>query len=70
MVGWAMNEAHKLPNVPAHRVVNRQGLLTGKMHFATPDMMENLLASEGVNVQNDKITNFSEVFWDPVLELN
>jgi len=70
MVGWAMNEAHKLRDVPAHRVVNRQGLLTGKMHFATPDTMENLLASEGVKVQEDKIVNFSDVFWDPVSELN
>jgi methylated-DNA-protein-cysteine methyltransferase-like protein len=70
MVGWAMNEAHKLPHVPAHRVVNRQGLLTGKMHFPSPDTMENLLASEGVKVQNDKVINFSEIFWDPMLELS
>ena len=71
MVGWAMNNAHgQLPPVPAHRVVNSQGLLTGKMHFETPLKMEELLAEEGVFVKNDKVVDFRNVFWDPVLELD
>lgn len=65
MVGWAMNAAHKDPSIPAHRVVNRSGLLTGKMHFATPTQMEELLKKEGVSVVNDQIQDFQEVFWDP-----
>lgn len=69
MVGWAMNAAHDLPDVPAHRVVNRIGLLTGKMHFGTPDRMQNLLEKEGIEVENDKIINFSALFWDPAKEL-
>ena len=69
MVGWAMNAAHDLPNVPAHRVVNRIGLLTGKMHFGTPDRMQKLLEDEGIEVKNDKIANFSVLFWDPAKEL-
>ena len=70
MVGWAMNAAHGLPDVPAHRVVNAQGLLTGKMHFATPDMMEELLLDEGVVVKNDKIQEYkSKVLWNPNEEL-
>ncbi len=69
MVGWAMNGAHSHKNVPAHRVVNRNGLLTGKMHFKTPTEMEELLKSEGVLVENDKIINFKEHFWDPFEEL-
>lgn len=71
MVGWAMNNAHQQrPSVPAHRVVNRKGLLTGKMHFANPMEMEILLKKEGILVLNDQITNFNEVFWDPSIELN
>lgn len=58
MVGWAMNAAHAHRDVPAHRVVNRNGLLTGKMHFETPSKMEELLKSEGVYVKDDKILNF------------
>ena len=69
MVGWAMNAAHSKPEIPAHRVVNAQGLLTGKMHFATPDQMEERLAEEGVLVVKDKVQNFKEVFWNPMLEL-
>ncbi|GAB5537899.1 MAG: MGMT family protein [Salibacteraceae bacterium] len=70
MVGWAMNNAHgQNPPVPAHRVVNSQGLLTGKMHFETPLKMEELLAAEGIEVKNDKVVDFKKVFWDPVVEL-
>lgn len=70
MVGWAMNASHTLKDVPAHRVVNRNGLLTGKMHFSDPDQMEKLLLSEGVKVSNDRIENFEKLFWDPTTELN
>lgn len=70
MVGYAMNAAHTAyPPVPAQRVVNRNGLLTGKFHFGTPDMMEQLLKNEGIRVENDKIENFKKVFWDPSIEL-
>ena len=69
MVGWAMNAADGLPDVPAHRVLNRQGLLTGKHHFATPTLMQELLAAEGIQVENDKVKNFDQVFWDPNTEL-
>jgi methylated-DNA-protein-cysteine methyltransferase-like protein len=70
MVGWAMNQTHGLKDiVPAHRVVNRMGLLTGKHHFATENEMENLLKSEGIKVVNDKIIDFNKYFWDPCKEL-
>lgn len=69
MVGWAMNAAHTLPNVPAHRVVNRSGLLTGKHHFKTPTLMAELLESEGVKVVDDQVQNFQQVLWDPMKEL-
>lgn len=69
MVGWAMNSAHQHTDIPAHRVVNRMGLLTGKMHFKTPTEMERLLANEGVLVDQDKIINFTNHFWDPLEEL-
>ena len=70
MVGWAMNASHGVkPKVPAQRVVNRNGLLTGKFHFKTPTTMQELLEKEGVNVKNDKVVNFKEVFWDPNVEL-
>lgn len=70
MVGWAMNLAHSVkPRVPAQRVVNRQGLLTGKMHFATPTQMEELLAKEGVKVVNDRVVDFEKLFWDPEKEM-
>lgn len=66
MVGWAMNASHNgNPPVPAHRVVNRQGRLTGKHHFATPEMMQALLEQEGVKVENDQVLNFRKHLWDP-----
>lgn len=70
MVGWAMNGAHKYADVPAHRVVNRLGLLTGKMHFVPPSKMEELLEKEGVTVKDDQIQDFRSVFWDPMIELD
>jgi methylated-DNA-protein-cysteine methyltransferase-like protein len=69
MVGWAMNASHLLPDVPAHRVVNRVGLLSGKKHFEYPEQMQNLLASEGISVVHDQIQDFEKVFWDPSIEL-
>lgn len=69
MVGWAMNAAHKLKEVPAHRVVNRNGILTGKHHFETPDRMQELLDDEGVKVINDEIVDFDKCFWNPTIEL-
>lgn len=69
MVGWAMNSSHKLPGIPAHRVVNRVGLLTGKMHFGDADQMANLLRAEGIEVVGDQIQNFEKHFWDPSAEL-
>ena len=70
MVGWAMNGADKTrPAVPAHRVVNRVGLLSGKHHFGDPMLMERLLKREGIKVKNDKIIDFEKIFWDPVEEL-
>jgi len=69
MVGWAMNAAHTLPDVPAHRVVNRIGLLTGKMHFSTPTRMEELLKTEKVEVLKDQVVDFDKHFWDPSIEL-
>jgi methylated-DNA-protein-cysteine methyltransferase-like protein len=70
MVGWAMNASHKDPGIPAHRVVNRQGLLTGKANFAHPNEMEEKLKQEHVVVIADQIINFNEIFWDPSEELN
>lgn len=69
MVGWAMNAAHGNKKVPAHRVVNRVGLLTGKHHFETPNTMQERLEKEGIRVKKDQIQQFSEVFWDPAKEL-
>lgn len=69
MVGWAMNSSHKVPGIPAHRVVNRVGLLTGKMHFGDPEQMANLLRAEGIEVIGDQIQNFQEHFWNPSEEL-
>lgn len=70
LVGYAMNNAHDLvPKIPAHRVVNRSGLLTGKFHFATPDLMQQLLENEGLVIIDDKIQNFKTHFWDPAQEL-
>jgi methylated-DNA-protein-cysteine methyltransferase-like protein len=71
MVGWAMNAAHNVhPTVPAHRVVNRNGMLTGKHHFATPTLMEELLRKEKIEVKDEKVVNFQEKFWDPSKELS
>lgn len=69
MVGWAMNACHGMPDVPAHRVVNRDGMLTGKHFFGTPTAMQELLELEGVKVKNDKIVDFKKVFWNPSDEL-
>ena len=70
MVGWAMNASHMIkPRVPAHRVVNRNGILTGKLHFATPTTMQTLLEKEGVEIKNDKVVEFKDRFWDPSIEL-
>lgn len=70
MVGWAMNASHsQSPKVPAHRVVNRNGILSGKMHFPTPEAMQQALEKEGVKVEQDKVVNFKELFWDPTIEL-
>jgi methylated-DNA-protein-cysteine methyltransferase-like protein len=71
MVGWAMHGAGRVkPAVPAHRVVNRVGLLSGKVHFRPPEKMERLLKKEGVLVKDDKVVNFKEVFWDPGREFD
>lgn len=70
MVGWAMNASHSAEeNVPAHRVVNRNGLLTGKHHFGTPTIMQQLLESEGIVVTDDQVQDFEKIFWDPTIEL-
>jgi len=69
MVGWAMNASHSNKSIPAHRVVNRNGLLTGKMHFVTPTEMQEKLESEGIVVKNDQIQDFKNLFWDVQKEL-
>lgn len=69
IVGWAMNASHNMPNVPAHRVVNRKGLLTGKHHFEGTNLMKQLLENEGVEVKNNQIIDFDKLFWDPNKEL-
>jgi len=70
MVGWAMNASHSHSDfVPAHRVVNRNGLLTGKHHFDNPNAMKELLENEGLIFDDDQIINFEERFWDPMKEL-
>ncbi len=70
MVGWAMNASFTAePPVPAHRVVNRQGMLTGKIHFSPPEKMQVLLEREGLRVENDCIIDFQKHFWDPMVEL-
>ena len=71
MVGWAMNGAHQaMPHVPAQRVLNRNGMLTGKAHFASPTEMEELLLKENVKVENDTVVDFEKLFWDPAVELS
>jgi len=69
MVGWAMNASHKINGIPAHRVVNRKGILTGKHHFDTSNRMQELLEEEGVKIDEDRIVNYNELFWDPMKEL-
>ncbi len=70
MVGWAMNQSHTHPEfIPAHRVVNRKGLLTGKHHFQGKNLMQELLENEGALVVENRIVNFEDLFWDPVREL-
>lgn len=71
MVGWAMNASHAARDaVPAHRVVNRIGMLSGKHHFPNPDQMQRLLEEEGIEVQDDRVVRFQELFWDPMTELS
>ena len=67
MVGWAMNASHNIEDVPAHRVVNRKGLLTGKHHFDGTNLMQQLLESEGIKVVDNQIVDFDKHFWDPKL---
>lgn len=70
MVGWAMNAAGTVkPKIPAQRVVNRNGMLSGKHHFGTPTAMEDALKKDGVKVKNDTVVDFKERFWDPIIEL-
>lgn len=70
MVGWAMNGSFRVrPKVPAHRVVNRNGMLSGKMHFAYPEQMQELLEKEGLKIIDDKVVDFERKFWDPAKEL-
>jgi len=70
MVGWALNKCHTQPGfIPAHRVVNHQGLLTGKIHFGTPTAMQQMLENEGIRVENDRVMDLKKHFWDPMREL-
>lgn len=68
MVGWAMNASHNRDDVPAHRVVNRKGLLTGKHHFDGTNLMQQLLESEGVKIVNNQIVDFDKHFWEPAFK--
>ena len=68
MVGWAMNASHNRNDVPAHRVVNRKGLLTGKHHFDGTSLMQQLLENEGVKVVNNQIIDFETIFWEPEIQ--
>lgn len=69
MVGWALNASKNDDTIPAHRVVNQKGLLTGKNHFKGTNLMEQLLESENVKIYNNQILNFNAIFWDPIKEL-
>ena len=69
MVGWAMNASHSLEDVPAHRVVNRKGLLTGKLHFDGTNLMQQLLENEGITVIDNQIVDFEKHFWQPEVRL-
>jgi methylated-DNA-protein-cysteine methyltransferase-like protein len=70
MVGWAMNASHLDAGIPAHRVVNRRGLLTGKHHFKGTNLMQQLLENEGIRVRDNVIIDFAGIFWDPMKELD
>ena len=70
MVGWALNKSFTEKSVPAHRVVNRKGELSGRNHFPTPTMMQEMLEKEGAVIEDNQIKNFSELFWDPAEELD
>tara|TARA_B100001059_G_scaffold30269_1_gene24501 strand:- start:195 stop:527 length:333 start_codon:yes stop_codon:yes gene_type:complete len=70
VVGYAMNASHKIYDIPAHRVVNRIGLLTGKHHFSGTNLMKELLESEGIVIKKNLITNFQNIIWDPSIELH
>lgn len=70
MVGWALNSSHLDDSIPAHRVVNRIGLLTGKHHFKGSNLMQQLLENENIKVENNHIVEFKHLFWDPNIELN
>ncbi|HEX9152344.1 MAG TPA: MGMT family protein [Flavobacterium sp.] len=67
MVGWAMNASHNMEDVPAHRVVNRKGLLTGKLHFDGTNLMQQLLENEGIEVVDNQIVDFEKHFWQPAV---
>ncbi len=69
MVGWALNNSHNMEDIPAQRVVNRLGMLTGKHHFGGTSAMQQMLESEGVKVKDNQVENFKELFWDPSVEL-
>lgn len=69
MVGWAMNACHGREDIPAHRVVNRIGVLTGKFHFQGSDLMQQLLENEGVSIEDNQVVDFKRHFWDPSVEL-
>jgi len=69
MVGWAMNNSHGIPDIPAHRVLNRNGSLTGKAHFTPPESMQQRLEMEGLKVMKDRVVNAEDSFWDPNKEL-
>lgn len=69
LVGWAMNASHGLSDVPAHRVVNSKGILTGKHHFEGVNLMQQLLENEGAVIKDNQIVNFNDLYWDPLIEL-
>jgi methylated-DNA-protein-cysteine methyltransferase-like protein len=69
MVGWAMNASHTQPDIPAHRVLNRQGLLTGQHHFGEPNRMADLLRAEGIIVEDNQVQGLANIYWDPAKEL-
>ena len=69
MVGWAMNASHNMEEIPAHRVVNRKGLLSGKHHFEGTNLMQQLLENEGIKVENNQIIGLESYFWDPMIAL-